>query len=84
MDAFHTFLSKIESEILTPIVTVLILVGFLLVVWGVVNFIRNAGDAKKRAEGQQQMIWGIIGLAIMFGATALVMLLKNIVAGIAG
>lgn len=79
MDEFDTFLGKVESEVLTPIVTVVILAAFILFVFGVVNFIRNSGDAKKRAEGQQQMFWGIIGLAIIFAANALVTLLKHIV-----
>lgn len=79
MDAFHTFLAKVTSEILTPIISVIILAGFILFAYGMVTFIRNSGDAKKRAEGQQLMFWGIIGLAIMFGANALVTLLKHIV-----
>jgi uncharacterized membrane protein YidH (DUF202 family) len=75
---FNSFLTKIETEILTPIITVVMLGAFILFVVGVVQFIRNAGDTKLRAEGQQRMIWGIVGLAIMFGASAIVAILKHI------
>ena len=77
MDAFHTFLGKIENQILTPIISVIALAALILFVFGVVNFIRSAGDSKKRSEGQQQMIWGIIGLAIMFGANAIVAIIRH-------
>jgi cytosine/uracil/thiamine/allantoin permease len=79
MDAFHTFLTKIEDQILTPIIAVVALAALILFVFGIVTFIRNAGDATKRAEGQQQMIWGIVGLAFMFGASALVAIIKHTV-----
>ncbi|KND49468.1 MAG: hypothetical protein AB203_00060 [Parcubacteria bacterium C7867-008] len=79
MDAFHSFLNNIAREIITPIVAVVALAAFILFIYGVVKFIRNAGDATKRAEGQQQMIWGIIGLAILFGANALVNVIQNTV-----
>lgn len=79
MDAFHSFLTKVETEILLPIIAVIALAAFILFTLGVVKFIRNAGDLKARAEGQQQMIWGIIGLAILFGANALVTLIQNAV-----
>ncbi|MDB5237372.1 MAG: hypothetical protein JWL88_474 [Parcubacteria group bacterium] len=76
-DAFHTLLGKIEDQILTPIVSLIALAAFILFIFGVVKFIRNAGDSKARAEGQQAMIWGIVGLAIMFGANAIVALIKH-------
>ena len=77
MDAFHAFLTKVEDQILTPIISVIALAALILFVFGIVKFMTNAGDSKKRAEGQQQMIWGIIGLAIMFGANAIVAFIKH-------
>lgn len=77
MDAFNTFIGKVEDQILTPIISVLALAALIVFVFGVVKFIRNAGDSTKRAEGQQQMIWGVIGLAIMFGANAIIAVIKH-------
>lgn len=73
---FDTFLGKIQAEILTPIITLLSLGAFLLFLWGIVEFIAGATNEEKRATGQQHMIWGIIGLVIIFGANAIVSLLK--------
>lgn len=62
-----------------PFITLLSLAAFVVFVWGVVQFIANAEDEEKRKTGQQHMIWGIIGLVIMFGANAVVALIKQTV-----
>lgn len=76
-DAFHTFLRKIEIAILNPLITLLGLAAFVLFVWGVVEFIANAGNEEKRKQGQVHIMWGFIGLAIMFGARGIVALLAG-------
>jgi uncharacterized membrane protein YidH (DUF202 family) len=73
---FNTFLGKVQEQILTPIITLLSLAAFLLFLWGIVEFIAGSEDEEKRRSGQQHMIWGIIGLVIIFGANAIVSLMK--------
>jgi uncharacterized membrane protein YidH (DUF202 family) len=74
---FNSFLVKVEDQVLTPIISVIALAALLLFVFGVVKFIRNSADSTKRAEGQQQMIWGIVGLIILFGANAILTIIKH-------
>ncbi len=69
------FLDKIKAAIVDPIITLLALAAFVVFVWGIFNFIRGADDAEKRATGQRHMIWGIVGLVIIFGAGAIVNLI---------
>ncbi len=76
---YQQFLAKVEAQILVPFITLLSLAAFVVFVWGVVQFIANAEDEEKRKTGQQHMIWGIIGLVIMFGANAVVALIKQTV-----
>ncbi len=45
------------------------------------EFIRGADNEEKRKTGQQHMIWGIIGLVIMFGAGVIVKIMQKIVGG---
>lgn len=73
--AISGFLLAIEREILAPLVTLLALIAFVVFIWGVVDMIRNGDDAEKRSTGQQHMIWGIIGLVIIFGANAIIRIL---------
>lgn len=76
MSPFQTFITKVQEQILTPIITLLSLAAFLLFLWGIVEFIAGSEDEEKRRSGQQHMIWGIIGLVIIFGANAIVSLMK--------
>jgi TRAP-type C4-dicarboxylate transport system permease small subunit len=79
MQAFHEFLVKVENAILNPIITLLTLGAFVIFIWGVVQFIQGAGNEEKRTTGQQHMIWGFIGLVIIFGARAIIQILANTV-----
>ncbi len=76
MSPYQTFIGKVQENILTPIITLLSLAAFVLFLWGIVEFIAGAEDEEKRKSGQQHMIWGIIGLVIIFGANAIVSLIK--------
>ncbi|HEX5774572.1 MAG TPA: hypothetical protein VFY28_01270 [Candidatus Paceibacterota bacterium] len=84
MEAFNSFITKVEAEILGPIVTVLALLAFVLFVWGVVQFIASSGDEEKRRIGQQHMFWGIIGLVILFGANGIIAFLTSTISSTLG
>lgn len=71
-DPFHTFLTKVEVALINPIITLLALGGFVLFVYGIVEFIAGAGNDEKREVGKRHMIWGFIGLTIIFGAKAII------------
>ncbi len=79
MDPLQKFIEAIEREILAPIITLIALAAFVMFIWGVVDFIRGADDAEKRKTGQQHMIWGIVGLTIIFGANAILAIIKAMV-----
>jgi TRAP-type C4-dicarboxylate transport system permease small subunit len=68
MEVLYDFLRGVAEEILNPLILLLLALAFLLFFWGVFDFIRNAGESEKRAEGQKAILWGIIGISIMFGA----------------
>ena len=72
MNAFDTFLINVQKEILDPLITLIALAAFVIFVWGVVEFIRGADATEKRQEGQRHMVWGIVGLVILFGANAII------------
>jgi uncharacterized membrane protein YidH (DUF202 family) len=73
------FIAKVQDQILNPIITLIALASFGIFVFGVVEFIAGAENEEKRSTGQQHILWGIIGLVIVFGAGAIVKILGNIV-----
>lgn len=82
MDVFNSFVDKVEKNIIDPAMILLGLVAFGVFVFGVVEMIWYGADQEKRATGRQHMIWGIIGLTIMFGAAVIVKIITNVVAGL--
>ena len=72
MSVLNAFLGKVETQIINPILLLLAAAAFAVFLWGVFEFIRNAGDEGKRAEGKQAILWGLIGLTIIFGVYGII------------
>ena len=73
----NTFLKAVVIEIVNPLILLLAAGAFVAFLWGIVKFISNAGDESKRIEGRQTMLWGIIGLVIIFGVYGLLNILTT-------
>ncbi|HWU24169.1 MAG TPA: hypothetical protein VN086_00225 [Candidatus Paceibacterota bacterium] len=73
-----TFIKSIEAQILSPLITLLALGAFILFAFGVFELIRKGGNEEARIKGRQHVMWGLIGLAILFGASVIVQILQNI------
>ncbi len=76
MNPLEQFLTNVQNEILSPLLTLIALAAFVFFVWGVVEFIRGADNAEKRQAGQQHMVWGVLGLVIIFGANAIIAIIR--------
>ena len=74
--ALNDFIGKIETQILVPLMTLLALIAFVVFIWGVVEYIRNADSDEARAKGQQHILWGFVGLVIIFGAGAIIAIIQ--------
>ena len=60
------------------IVPVIFALAFLVFIYGVVKyFFIHGGDEAKRAEGRQFMLWGILGLVVLFSIWGFVNLLLS-------
>lgn len=51
----------------TVVVPVIFALAFLVFIWGLVNYFFFSGaDEAKRSEGRQFILWGILGIAVLF------------------
>ncbi len=57
-----------------PIIFALAIIYFF---WGLVVFLRAAGDPKAQEAGRNQMIWGVIAIAVMLSIYGLVYWLQT-------
>jgi len=72
MAVLNAFLGRVVEQIINPIILLLAASAFVVFVWGVFQFIAHAGDETKRKEGKSAILWGIIGLVIIFGAYGII------------
>jgi TRAP-type C4-dicarboxylate transport system permease small subunit len=75
----NDFISKVETQILVPLITLMALAAFVVFLWGVIEYIRNADSDEARTKGQQHMLWGFVGLVIIFGTTAIIAIIQSFV-----
>lgn len=64
----NAFLDRVVEQIVNPLILLLGAAAFIVFIWGVFVFIKDAGDENKREEGRHAIMWGLIGLVIIFGA----------------
>ena len=66
------------GAISTSVVPVIFAFAFAAFVWGVMKyFFINVGDEAKREEGRQFVLWGVLGMVVLFSVWALVNILLS-------
>lgn len=72
MDALNTFLEKVVVQIINPLILLLAASAFVVFLWGIFEFIAHANDENSRIEGRRAIMWGLVGLVIIFGAYGII------------
>ncbi len=72
LGALDTFLGKVVTQVINPLILLLAASAFVVFLWGVVAFIFHAGDEGRRSEGKSAILWGLVGLVIIFGAYGII------------
>lgn len=73
---------KIKSEIIQPIIILLIAVAIGYFLFGLMEFVRNQDNETAQEEGKQHMLWGVIGVAIMFSVYGILHLINTTAIGL--
>ena len=73
-----TFIGKISSFINNTLIPLVFALALLIFLWGMFKFfIMGGGDAASREEGQQLMLWAIIGFVVMISVFGIVNMIAN-------
>ncbi|MBU6390580.1 hypothetical protein KGQ31_03475, partial [Patescibacteria group bacterium] len=59
------------------VIPFLIGIGVFIVIFGIVNYIRQGDNEEKRAEGRMFIIWGIVSIFIMLSVWGFVNILVH-------
>lgn len=71
--------NKVTTGILNPLIGLMFAVAVAFFIWGIIEFIWNAGSEEKRTTGKQHIIWGLVGILIMSTVAAIIEIIKNFV-----
>lgn len=66
---------KIVSDLINMVVPIIISLAIVFFLWGLLQYMTKAGDEKTAAR--DQMLWGIIAIAVMVSIWGLVGILRN-------
>lgn len=71
------FVTKLNENILFPLIALLSAVAFLIFIYGSALYIFNGGNEEMRSNGKKHITYGIIGLVIMISAFTLLSIAAN-------
>ena len=74
-----SFLNKLNELVLNPVILLMFGVSFVYFIFGVIKFLSSdAGDkGAKRIEARNSIIWGIVGMLIMFSVYGIIRLVVD-------
>lgn len=65
-------IQKFAEIIVNPAIMILFALAFVIFLFGVVQYIRSSNSAEGTTKGRDHIIWGLIGMAIMVSAFAII------------
>ncbi|HRY30977.1 MAG TPA: hypothetical protein P5328_01125 [Candidatus Paceibacterota bacterium] len=81
MSSVDSFLSKIASVIVNPLIRLLFAVALVVFLWGIFNYIKGASNPEARETGRRHIIWGLIGMLIMVSVFGIIKLALDTIYG---
>jgi len=65
------------QDLFNYIFPILLLIAVFIIIWGIFQFILNAGDEEARKSGRSKILWGIVGVFLMLSVWGLINILVN-------
>lgn len=77
MNSVKALLAKIYEQLLNPLIALLFALALLYFMYGIFEFIKGSDSEDARKTGGQHILWGFIGLLIMFSVYGILRVLTN-------
>jgi len=77
MNAATDLVGRFTTYIIDPAILLIFSAGFLLFMWGLVQFLFNVESDSGRKEGKDHMLWGLAGMVVMISVYGIIALLDN-------
>ena len=70
-------MQRVVTYIIDPALLVIFALGFLLFVYGLVEFLWKINGEGDTAEGKRHMVWGLVGMLIMISVYGILDIIDN-------
>jgi len=74
----QNFVTSLNNELINPIILVLSSLAVIIFVFGMAKFVLQSDDEEGRKKGKDLMIWGTLGLFVIFSVFGILELLKDL------
>ena len=71
------FVGKVNRIILNPLIILMFAAALVYFLYGVLQFILNQDQADEREIGKSHMVWGIVGMFIMFAVFTILNIIQR-------
>ena len=68
---------KVSFYILNPLISIMFGAALIVFLWGVAQYFWEKDSEEARTKGSRHIMWGLIGMAIMFAGYAIVSLIVS-------
>ena len=75
-------MERVTTEIFSPLYELAVGIAFIYFLYGVFKFIVDLNDPDKKNNGKAHLLWGTIGLFIMFSVGGIIQLLNDMFGGV--
>ena len=70
-------IDAISVNIINPVIGLMFVLAFLVFLWGVFTFITNTDDETNKKKGKNNLIYGVLGMAIMVSVFGIIKFIKS-------
>ena len=78
MTGVEQLVGRINTFLINPLILLLFSAALVVFLWGVAQFLFNVnGGDDEREAGKRHMLWGTIGMFLMFSALAILQVLAD-------
>ena len=70
------------KNILNPILALILAAAVVVFIWGVFQYFSERREGKPSGDGQNHMLWGLIGLFVCSSAIAFITIIQNTISAI--
>ena len=72
----ETLIRRVQG-IMNTLIPLILIIATIVFIWGVVTVIISSGDAEKRKEGRDLVMYGLLGLFVISAVWGLVAIIGN-------